>query len=119
MTDNFLSGNPIFTLEEAAALAQQKNIKVHAINPGDFDYGDDAEQPGARLRAAAQSTGGGYYTLDSPEAVPGIVTKVHETDATSYRAAPVSVITDSPAWPLGIAALAGVGLLVLGWRHGL
>ncbi|BCW84601.1 VWA domain-containing protein [Paenarthrobacter sp. AT5] len=118
-TDNFLSGNPVFTLEEAGALAQQKNIKVHAINPGDFDYGDDAEQPGARLRATAQSTGGGYYTLDSPEAVPGIVTKVQETEATSYRAAPVSIITDNPAWPLGIAALAGMGLLVLGWRHGL
>jgi hypothetical protein len=118
-TDNFLSGDPIFTLEQASALAQGKNIKVHAINPGDLDYGDDAGQPGARLKAAAQGTGGGYYTLENPEAVPGIVKKVQDTEATSYRAAPTSVITDSPAWPLGIAALAGMGLLVLGWRHGL
>lgn len=118
-TDNFLSGDPIFTLAQASALAQGKNIKVHAINPGDLDYGDNADQPGAQLKAAAQATGGGYYTLDSPEAVPGIVQKVQETEATSYRAAPVSITADSPALPLGIAALAGVGLLVVGWRHGL
>ncbi|MFE4195208.1 VWA domain-containing protein [Paenarthrobacter sp. NPDC056912] len=115
-TDNFLSGDPIFTLDEASALAQRKNIKVHAINPGDFDYGDQTEQPGARLKAAAEQTGGSYFTLDSPEAVPGIVQKVQETETGSYLAAPQVLAADAPAWPLGIALLAGMGMLFLGWR---
>ncbi|WP_454810944.1 vWA domain-containing protein [Paenarthrobacter nitroguajacolicus] len=115
-TDNFLSGEPIFTLDEAAALAAAKNVKVYALNPGDMDYGEQPEQPGAQLRAAAERTGGSYFTLDSPTAVPGIVQKVQETEATSYLAAPQAVVADTPAWPLGIALLAGSGMLLLGWR---
>ncbi|WP_091467915.1 VWA domain-containing protein [Paenarthrobacter nitroguajacolicus] len=115
-TDNFLSGEPIFTLDEAAALAAGKNVKVYALNPGDMDYGEQPGQPGAQLRAAAERTGGSYFTLDSPTAVPGIVQKVQETEATSYLAAPQAVVADTPAWPLGIALLAGSGMLLLGWR---
>ena len=115
-TDNFLSGEPIFTLDEAAALAVGKNVKVYALNPGDMDYGEQPGQPGAQLRAAAERTGGSYFTLDSPTAVPGIVQKVQETEATSYLAAPQAVVADTPAWPLGIALLAGSGMLLLGWR---
>ncbi|MEV7604512.1 VWA domain-containing protein [Paenarthrobacter sp. NPDC089322] len=115
-TDNFLSGNPIFTLEQAGALAKSKDVRVYALNPGDLDYGDDPEQPGARLRAAAEMTGGSYYTLDSPETVPGIVRKVQETEATSYLAAPQVVVADAPAWPIGIALISGTGIVLLGWR---
>ena len=50
-TDNFLSGEPIFTLDEASALATRKNVKVYALNPGDMDYGEQPDQPGAQLRA--------------------------------------------------------------------
>ena len=115
-TDNFLSGEPIFTLEEAAALAADKKVKVHALNPGDMDYGGQPEQPGGLLKAAAEQTGGSYFTLDSPDAVPGIVRKVQETEAASYRAAPRVAIADAPDWPLGVALLAGTGMLLLGWR---
>lgn len=115
-TDNFLSGDPIFTLEQAGFLARSKDVKVHALNPGDLDYGDDADQPGAQLRSVAGETGGGYFTLDSPDAVPGIVQKVQETEAASYRAAPQAVVADTPTWPLGLGLIAGVGMLVLGRR---
>ncbi|UKA48022.1 VWA domain-containing protein [Arthrobacter sp. FW305-123] len=115
-TDNFLSGKPIFTLDQAAALAADKKVKIHALNPGDMDYGGQAEQPGALLKAAAERTGGTYFTLDSPDAVPGIVQEVQDTEATSYLAAPQAVVVDAPDWPLGVALLAGTGMLLLGWR---
>ncbi|GGJ25011.1 vWA domain-containing protein [Paenarthrobacter histidinolovorans] len=118
-TDNFVSGASIFSLSEAGALAASKNVKVHALNPSDMDYGDDPGQPGAQLKAAAESTGGSYSTLESPDAVPGIVRQVQETEATSYLSAPRSVVADAPAWPLGVALLAGMGMLVLGRRTGL
>ncbi|MET4619975.1 Ca-activated chloride channel family protein [Arthrobacter sp. 2762] len=115
-TDNFLSGDPIFTLQQAAELARSKNVKVYALNPGDFDYGDQADQPGGQLKAVAEGTGGSYFALDSPDAVPGIVQKVQETEASSYRAAPQVAVSDSPALPLGVALLAGAGMVILGWR---
>ncbi|WP_026542423.1 vWA domain-containing protein [Paenarthrobacter nicotinovorans] len=115
-TDNFLSGEPIFTLDEAAALAVAKNVKVYAMNPNDLDYGKQADEPGTQLRAAAERTEGAYYTVDSADAVAGIVGKVQESEATSYLAAPQAVVADAPAWPLGIALLAGTGMLVLGRR---
>ncbi|MFJ4169242.1 VWA domain-containing protein [Paenarthrobacter sp. NPDC089714] len=115
-TDNFLSGDPIFTLEQASELAKGKDVKVYALNPGDLDYGGAEDQPGAQLRAAAEATGGSYYTLDSPDAVPGIVATVEETEAAGYLKAPQAVIADSPAWPLGLALVSGAGLLLLGWR---
>ena len=115
-TDNFLSGDPIFTLQQAGGLARSKNVKVYALNPGDFDYGNQADQPGGQLRAVAEGTGGSYFTLDSPDAVPGIVQKVQESEASSYQAAPQIAVSDSPALPLGVALLAGAGMVILGWR---
>lgn len=115
-TDNFLSGDPIFTLQQASDLARSKNVKVYALNPGDFDYGDQADQPGVQLRAVAEGTGGSYFTLDSPDAVPGIVQKVQETEVSSYLAAPQVAVSDSPALPLGVALLTGAGMVILGWR---
>ncbi|XAS70522.1 VWA domain-containing protein [Micrococcaceae bacterium Sec5.1] len=115
-TDNFLSGDPIFTLQQAGGLARSKNAKVYALNPGDFDYGDQPDQPGGQLRTVAEGTGGSYFTLDSPDAVPGIVQKVQETEASSYLAAPQIAVSDSPALPLGVALLTGAGTVILGWR---
>jgi hypothetical protein len=115
-TDNFLSGDPIFTLQQAGELARSKNVKVYALNPGDFDYGDQADQPGGQLRTVAEGTGGSYFALDSPDAVPGIVQKVQETQARSYLAAPQVAVSDSPALPLGVALLTGAGMVILGWR---
>lgn len=115
-TDNFISGDPIFTLAEAAALARDKGIRIHALNPADFDYGDKPGQEGATLRAAAESTGGAYYPVDSPAAVGSIVREVQRTEAAARQGAPQRVVTDESAWPLGVALLAGLVLVGLAWR---
>jgi Ca-activated chloride channel family protein len=109
-TDNFISGDPIFTLQEAAALATKKEVRVFALNPGDYDYGTDPDQPGAQLRSAAEGTGGAYYGLDSPEAVPDIVRKVQSTEATAFRAAPQAAVADRAEIPLAIAVVSGLVL---------
>ncbi|MFJ6357471.1 vWA domain-containing protein [Pseudarthrobacter oxydans] len=115
-TDNFLSGEPIMTLGEAAALARERAVHVYALNPGDLDYGSGPDQPGAQLKAAAESTGGAYYALDNPEAVPGMVRGVEETEKTALRGTPRAVVSDEPGLPLAAALLSGLVLAVAGWR---
>ena len=115
-TDNYVSGAPIFTLEQAAQLAKPKNVKIHALNPGDLDYGEDRDQPGARLRAVAEGSGGSYFAPDSPEAVPAIVQQVQESEAAAYRGAAQLIVSDRPEAPLLAALLAGAVFLAAGWR---
>jgi Ca-activated chloride channel family protein len=115
-TDNYLSGDPIFTLEQAAALAKEREVPVYALNPGDFDYGPGPGQPGAMLRAVAESSGGAYYRLDSPEAVADIVRSVQETEATAIKGAPQAVVSDRPELPLTLALLSGLVLAGASWR---
>jgi hypothetical protein len=111
-TDNFVSGEPIMTLQEAAGLAKDRAVRVHALNPGDLDYGDGADQPGAQLRKAAGFSGGTYHALDSPEAVPGIVGAVQETEAAALQGAPRAVVSDRPDLPLALALFSGLALAV-------
>ncbi|RAX44393.1 hypothetical protein DQ354_15655 [Arthrobacter sp. AQ5-06] len=115
-TDNYLSGDPTFTLEQAAALAKEREVPVYALNPGDFDYGPGPGQPGARLRTAAEASGGAYYRLDSPEAVADIVRSVQETEATAMKGAPQAVVSDRPELPLTLALLSGLVLAGASWR---
>ncbi|KIS27279.1 von Willebrand factor A [Arthrobacter sp. SPG23] len=115
-TDNFISGEPIFTLQEAAALAKKKDVRIYALNPGDFDYGSDPDQPGVQLRAAAEGTGGAYYPLDSPEAVTDIISRVQSTQATAFKAAPQAVVSDRTEIPLSIALVSGLVLAGATWR---
>ncbi|MDP9983067.1 hypothetical protein J2W14_002469 [Pseudarthrobacter oxydans] len=117
-TDNFLSGTPLVTLAEAGALAKERDVRVFALNPGDYDFGPDAgaEQPGARLRSVAEGSGGGYYALDSPDAVPGIVSGIEATQAAAFRGAPRAVVSDRAEVPLAVALLAGLVLAGASWR---
>jgi hypothetical protein len=115
-TDNYLSGDPIFTLEQAGALSQERGVRVYALNPGDFDYGPGPGQPGARLRATAEASGGAYYPLDTPDAVSDIVRRVQDTEAAAMQGAPRAVVSDLPDVPLTVALLSGLVLAGASWR---
>lgn len=115
-TDNYLSGDPIFTLEQAGTLATERGVRVYALNPGDLDYGTGPGQPGARLRAVAEAGGGAYYALENPEAVAGIVRTVQESEAAALQGAPRAVVSDRPELPLAVALLSGLVLAGASWR---
>lgn len=115
-TDNFLSGEPIMTLDQAAQLARERSVHVHALNPADLDYGSGPGQPGAELRAAAELTGGTYYALDDPASVAGIVGAVEQTETAAIQGAPRAVFSEVPGLPLAAALLAVLALCLVFWR---
>ncbi|MGP4032211.1 vWA domain-containing protein [Pseudarthrobacter sp. 1C304] len=129
-TDNFLAGTPLVTLAEAGQLARDRDVRIFALNPGDYDLnpgdheaGRDAgtdqpgiDQPGASLRSVAEASGGAYYALDSPSAVPGIVSGIEATQAAAFRGAPRAVVADRAEVPLAVALLAGLVLAGASWR---
>jgi hypothetical protein len=115
-TDNYLSGDPIFTLPEAGALAKENGVRIYALNPGDYDYGSDPEQPGAQLRSTAENSGGGYYILDDPGAVEGIIQSVQATEASRFQGSPRAVVSDRAEVPLAVALLSGLVLVGASWR---
>lgn len=118
-TDNFLAGSPLVTLAEAGQLAKDRDVRIYALNPGDYDTGphqNSQSQPGAGLRRVAEASGGAYYALDSPAAVPGIVSGIEATQAAAFRGAPRAVVSDRAEIPLAVALIAGLVLAGASWR---
>lgn len=111
-TDNVINGEPILTFEEAADFAIERDVRVFGINPSE----DIAPREAEEFEELVDKTGGGYYTLDDPSAVPDIVDGVLEDQATVFESAPVLEFSDVPQPALGWAVVAFALLLVIGWR---
>ena len=111
-TDNVINGEPLLTLDDAVEFAIDRDVKVFGINPLE----DTAPQEARELEDLVETTGGGYYTLDDPDAVSGIVDGVLEDQATAFDSTPMLEYTDIPGGALGWAVFAFLVLLVVGWR---
>jgi hypothetical protein len=116
VTDNFVSGEEIFTLPEAAELASARGVRVYGINPGDASQKDYLEEFAVEFEEAMVASGGSYYALEDPTVVPAVVESITAEQAAVIPGAAEVVRTDHPEVPLllGFAALAG--LMALGWR---
>jgi hypothetical protein len=115
-TDNVLAGRSIYTLPEAGKLASESGIRVYGINPGDTDARDYLEPLATEFRTVVTSTGGSYYALDDPAAIPGIVDQITAQQATVLPGAPQLVRSDEPGWALLLLLAAVAGLLLVLWR---
>jgi len=111
-TDNVINGEPLLTLDDAVEFAIDRDVKVFGINPLE----DTAPQEARELEDLVETTGGGYYTLDDPDAVSGIVDGVLEDQATAFDSTPMLEYTDIPGAALGWSVFAFLVLLVVGWR---
>ena len=97
-------------------LAKKKDVRMYALNPGDYDYGTDPAQPGAQLRTAAEGTGGGVPPAGQPGSGPGIIRKVQSTEATALKGPPQAAVADRAEIPLGMALVSGLVLAGASWR---
>lgn len=111
-TDNEVNGASIVTLEEAAAYAASKDVRVFALNPV---QGKDADVS-AELSAAAEATGGAAFGLRDTTTVSDIVTQVQEQEATALRGEAQVVWTDTPNLWIVLLSICLLGFVVVLWR---
>ncbi|AZS38803.1 hypothetical protein CVS54_00100 [Microbacterium oxydans] len=111
-TDNEVNGASIVTLEEAAAYAASKDVRVFALNPV---QGKDADVS-AELSAAAEATGGAAFGLRDTTTVSDIVDQVQEQEATELRGEAQVVWTDTPNLWIVVLCLSVLGFVVVLWR---
>lgn len=111
-TDNEVNGASIVTLDEAAAYAASKEVRVFALNPVE---GKDAAVS-AELAAAAEATGGAAFGLRDTTTVADIVSQVQEQEATELRGEAQVVWTDTPNLWIVLTAVGLLSFVVLMWR---
>lgn len=105
-TDNALAGDPIVSLNEAAAMARDRGIRVYSVAAA----GQITEQDARELEEAVALTGGAYLTTADEKVVEQVVARITELEGTHLDQPPEVVRDDRPAAWAGVA-LAGVALL--------
>ena len=116
VTDNFIAGEQIFTLPEAAALAVDRGVRVYGINPGDSAEKDYLQEYAVEFEKAMDDSGGAYYPLDDPAVVPSVVSAIEAEQAAVIPGEPVVTRTEHPEAPVIAAFVVLAGLLTLAWR---
>lgn len=124
-TDNQLAGRPLFTLAEAAALAQKNKVRIYALDPTPQLSQAEGEVPSDGLRAAAATSGGSYYPLPESKqgvgtvdqaTVNGVVGKIQATHAQQIKSPPRLLVIDRPEPFLLIAMFFSMVTACAMWR---
>lgn len=113
-TDNESNGTPIITQEQSVALAQKRNVRIYAIDPGETDPARKPDHD--KLRSLAEQTGGTYHVLSDAETVPDIIDSISAQEAKYAESTPVVAVADTPKIITYIVLLLVIGSLGLAWR---
>lgn len=110
-SDNEPQGPPLYTFEEAARYAAERDIVVYGLAPGELAR---SEERYAEFAAGVDRTGGSLVLIDESRPGTEIVDGVEALRRTRLEAEQRAVRVDDP--DLGtVVTGAGMLLLVLGW----
>lgn len=112
-TDNEVHGEPIFTLDEAAASVQRRQISLYTFYPGAFEC---SRTCAAELQKVTQDHQGHFFSSSDPQAIPTIISEIQKTQAQQMGATPTVIRTDHPLAAWIVTLLASIGLILVGWR---
>lgn len=115
-TDNYVAGKQLVSLPEAGKYAEDYGVVVYGLNPGDANGKNYVAELAAEFRDTVESTGGEYYAMDDPDAVPGIVESIEKQEATTLEGPTQIIRTDEPEPLLWLALVATLALLTVSWR---
>ncbi|MDR0366702.1 MAG: VWA domain-containing protein [Bifidobacteriaceae bacterium] len=121
-TDNQLFGKPIFDLSEAIDMAAEADVRVYSLCPEDsaagWIGGTEVNYSAFReLEEESVRTGGGYFTIDDPNTVAGVVEGIMAQEAAMIKEPAQRVVSDRPAVGTVLLAIGVVGLLLTGgWK---
>lgn len=112
-SDNEVNGEPIYTLDEAAATLDRREATLYTFYPGAYECDRTCAD---ELRSVTEGHGGHFYSSSDPDAIPTILSEIQKTQAQEMGATPIVLRTDQPllAWVLTLLAL--VGVIAVGWR---
>jgi len=113
-TDNYVSGEPIYTLQQAVDLVTSRDITLHGIFGGSKRYEGTPEE--TEYRESVEGAGGLYFLADDPGAVQGMVDDVVAQQAVELDASPEVIVTDRPAGWFLVTVLGVALLVVVAWR---
>ncbi|GAA1401998.1 vWA domain-containing protein [Oerskovia paurometabola] len=113
-TDNYVAGEPIYSLEEASALVASRDITLHGIYGGSELYEGTPEE--TQYREVVEAGGGLYFLAGDPRAVEGMVEDVVAQQAVELDASPEVVVTDLPTIWFLVATAGAALLVVVAWR---
>ena len=106
-TDNKSAGEPLVSLDDAAAFARDRDVRVYSVAPAKYmSYRETRD-----LEEAVRLTGGEYLSTEDVRVVDHVIERISELEATHLERPPDVVVDDRPAmW----AAVAVAGVSVLG-----
>lgn len=116
VTDNFVAGEEIFTLPDAAKLAVDRGVRVYGINPGDATAKDYLDGLAIEFKTAVVDSGGAYYALSDPSVIPSVVDRITSEQASVLPGIPQVQVTEQPQLWIWLALAGLAGLAFFGWR---
>jgi Ca-activated chloride channel homolog len=114
-TDNDLQGDPIYSLQQAADLATDRDITVNGLF-GAPSGASSSSSVVEEFRTAVQSTGGLHFFSSDTSAVESMVDQVQAQQAVDLGAEPEVTRSDTAGPWFLIATLGLIGLVLVQWR---
>ena len=107
-TDNEVYGDEYIDVEGAAKIAKNKNITVYALAPEASN-----ESALAKLKNAAEITGGKYYYQENTSTVKNVIEEIEKKEKSILEGPSKTLINDYPSIPLIIIVLSFFILLII------
>lgn len=113
-TDNVVSGDPTYTLQEALDLTKQAEITVDGLFSGPQQ--SESEQMTKQFESEIESHGGVFLTQSNGASVAELVKQIESRRNHDSAASSKAAISDAPGWWTLALAVAIVIWLLLAWR---
>lgn len=113
-SDNVLSGSPLYTLQEALAIATKNDIHVDGLFTGAQASENDTATVDMRTRVEA--AGGTFLTRSQASSVDQLVRSIESEKTKKAEQDATSDLVDTPAvWVAALIVILGVYFVLQGW----